>query len=182
MNRFFGSKSLDRFGYVMETKTLVFFRNHTKATGKVNRIEGLNIGSKRWCFDDERLKQHAIKVFKNLYIVDPCHAGAFNCYGWFSLLTIKDRDYLAKEVLREEIHNAVFRMVLPKAPGIDGFHAKFYWSQWDTVCGLIQAIFKGNYLDPSINRTLLVLIPKMQGTLSLSLNSAQSVFVQFCTR
>lgn len=126
----FGSRSLDRFGYVMETRTLDFF---------------INIGFKGWCFDAERLKQHAVEFFKNLYTVDPFDTWTFNFYGFFPLLKVEDRDFLAKEVLSEEIHKEVFSMAPLTALGVNGFHAKLYQSLWDIVgmsmCNLVKTIF-----------------------------------------
>lgn len=54
-----------------------------------------------------------------------------------------------------------------KAPGIDGFHAKFYQAQWDivgpSVYTLVRWVMEECPLDPRINRTLLVLLLKIQG-------------------
>lgn len=61
----------------------------------------------------------------------------------------------------------MFRMAPLKAPGVDGYHAKFYQLQWDvvgpSVCSMVRRVLKGHTLDPNINRTLLVLIPKVLG-------------------
>lgn len=57
-------------------------------------------------------------------------------------------------------------MVPFNASGIDGYHVKFYQSQWDIigdfVCSMVRKVLDGNGLDPMINRTLIVFIPKVQ--------------------
>lgn len=59
----------------------------------------------------------------------------------FLSISLDDRELLSMNVSREEIHKAIFSMAPLNALGIDGFHAKFYQSQWDTVddsvCDLI---------------------------------------------
>ncbi|TYG82292.1 hypothetical protein ES288_D01G076200v1 [Gossypium darwinii] len=52
--------------------------------------------------------------------------------------------------------------------GVDGFHVKFYQANWDivgkNVYTMVHKVFMGGSLDPELNRTLLVLIPKSIGT------------------
>lgn len=71
---------------------------------------------------------------------------------------------LSQSVSSDEVQKVVFCMAPLKAPRIDGLHSKFYQFQWDTVgksvCELIQNIFRGQCIDPNINKTLLVLIPE----------------------
>lgn len=54
-----------------------------------------------------------------------------------------------------------------KAPRIDGFHAQFYQSQWSTVGDslviMVQKGFKEGFVEPFLNKTLIVLIPKVTG-------------------
>lgn len=73
---------------------------------------------------------------------------------------------LGMEVVDNEVCKAVFYMAPPKAPGVDGFYAKLFQSQWDTigasVCLMVRNVMGGCPLDRRINRTLLSLIPKVQ--------------------
>lgn len=52
-----------------------------------------------------------------------------------------------------------------KSPGVDGFHARFYQPQWDivgsSVFSMVRQVFRGYLMDHRINKTLLVLIPKV---------------------
>ena len=60
-----------------------------------------------------------------------------------------------------------------KAPRVDGFHAGFYQAQWSTVgmslCFFIKNIFHSNHIIAEINRTLLVLILKVDHPTSLKM-------------
>lgn len=53
-----------------------------------------------------------------------------------------------------------------KALGSDGFHAFFFQSKWDIVGPIISdwvhGIFAGRDIDPELNNTLIVLIPKAE--------------------
>lgn len=64
-----------------------------------------------------------------------------------------------------EIKEATFYIHPDKAPGPDGFSASFFQSNWDTVgdviCKEIQLFFVTGYLEPSMNKTFVRLIPKI---------------------
>ncbi|KAA3479951.1 Retrovirus-related Pol polyprotein LINE-1 [Gossypium australe] len=51
-----------------------------------------------------------------------------------------------------------------KAPGSDGFHALFFQSLEDIlgndVCQWVKSVFEGNPIEPDLNNTLILLIPK----------------------
>ena len=72
-----------------------------------------------------------------------------------------------------EIHKAFRDMKPMKTPGIDGLHAVFYKSQWQTigssVCRFIKDVFASKGVPHAINRTLLVLIPKKENPDNLKL-------------
>ncbi|KAL9687816.1 hypothetical protein QQ045_032223 [Rhodiola kirilowii] len=65
-----------------------------------------------------------------------------------------------------EIKRALFQMHPTKAPGLDGFPALFYQSNWDTVGrDIINESLKclnEGILDVAINETLIVLVPKVK--------------------
>ncbi|KAH1032432.1 hypothetical protein J1N35_044606 [Gossypium stocksii] len=102
------------------------FHNRARARWKSNKIGGIIIGDGGWCSDDDKLKQHAMGFFQELYIAGLRVAGTFPCHGMFPLLSLNDRDLLSMEATSEEIYKAVFSMAPPKALEIDGFHVKFY--------------------------------------------------------
>lgn len=58
-------------------------------------------------------------------------------------------------------------MALLKAPGIDGLHAQFYQSQWsvigDSFVSMVRKGFDNKEVEAFLNKTLIVLIPKVIG-------------------
>ncbi|KAA3463577.1 LINE-1 reverse transcriptase isogeny [Gossypium australe] len=60
----------------------------------------------------------------------------------------------------------MFDMAPLKAPGNDGYHALFFQSQWDIlgndVCQWVKSVFDGRSIEPELNNTLIVLIPKKE--------------------
>jgi hypothetical protein len=71
---------------------------------------------------------------------------------------------LCKVFSDEEIADALFQMGPLKAPGPDGFPARFFQRQWETLrTDVIQAVkqfFSDGIMPPGINETAIVLIPK----------------------
>ncbi|KAA3467541.1 tyrosine decarboxylase 1-like [Gossypium australe] len=55
-----------------------------------------------------------------------------------------------------------------KALGSDGYHAFVLQNQWNNigsaVCDWVKNVFRGKPIDPKLNNTLIVLIPKSRST------------------
>lgn len=90
----------------------------------------------------------------------------------FPKLKTTEVQFLSKQITDEEIRITLFDMVLLKAPGIDEFHALFFQNQWDhignTICNWVKLVFAGKAIDPDLNNTLIVLIPKVHDHESFS--------------
>ncbi|CAM8995607.1 unnamed protein product [Rhodiola kirilowii] len=71
---------------------------------------------------------------------------------------------LLVEFSEVEIREALFQICPPKAPGPDGFSALFYHKCWNIVkADVVRVVAKclnDNSLDPKLNNTDIVLIPK----------------------
>ncbi|KAL9670606.1 hypothetical protein QQ045_008160 [Rhodiola kirilowii] len=65
-----------------------------------------------------------------------------------------------------EVKRALFQMHPTKAPGLDGFPALFYQSNWNTLGhDIVKEVLKclnSGILDAGLNETLVVLIPKVK--------------------
>ncbi|KAL9687617.1 hypothetical protein QQ045_032022 [Rhodiola kirilowii] len=65
-----------------------------------------------------------------------------------------------------EVKRALFQMHPIKAPGLDGFSALFYQSNWEVVGNDITRValncLNGEVLESGLNETLIVLIPKVK--------------------
>ncbi len=75
------------------------------------------------------------------------------------------KEHLQKEVTADEIKAAAFQMAPLKAPGPDGFPGIFFQKYWDDIGGsvtkAVQSFFTQGILNPSLNKTAIVLIPKI---------------------
>ncbi|KAK8612933.1 hypothetical protein V6N13_104258 [Hibiscus sabdariffa] len=91
--------------------------------------------------------------------------GPFPISGLFSLLEVASFTTLSSMPTKLEIRDALFSMAPLKALGIDGLHAHFYQHQWEFVgaslCKTVKSTFAEGYFDPSLNRSAIVLIPKI---------------------
>ncbi|MBA0712275.1 hypothetical protein Golax_011387 [Gossypium laxum] len=92
-------------------------------------IQGLRIEGMGWCYDEDMLKQHAIKFYLNLYMIDVSPpTKQFFYRGRFPALDNDDLGVFNAKVSIDEVRKAFYSMDLLKAPGADGLHAKFYQS------------------------------------------------------
>jgi len=106
----------------------------------------------------------AVGFFRDLYPadsnVDPSELT--------ELMNMKITDDMNEALCRsfsvEEISDALFQMGPLKAPGLDGFPARFYPRHWEAlkndVVAAVQKIFEDGILPSGINDTAIVLIPK----------------------
>lgn len=104
-----------------------------------------------------------MEFFENLYgeaspILKDIPSSGFPC------LNPSEITFLESSITNEEIKVALFDMAPLKAPGSDGFHAHFFQSQWNIlgkdVCQWVKDVFDGKQIEPNLNNTLIMLIPK----------------------
>ena len=74
-------------------------------------------------------------------------------------------DGLMQAFTAEEVERALFQMGPCKAPGEDGFTAGFFQKHWglvkEKVTNAVLGFLNGGEMPEVINRTILVLIPKV---------------------
>lgn len=72
---------------------------------------------------------------------------------------------LCREFSDKEISDAMFQIGPLKAPGIDGFPARFYQRNWlamkEEVVAAVKKFFQLGEMPPGVNDTAIVLIPKV---------------------
>ncbi|KAH1129816.1 hypothetical protein J1N35_001194 [Gossypium stocksii] len=116
-----------------------FFHSRTLKRRNHNRIIALKNSLREWVFDDDMLKLEAVNFYSNLYGE---HLGP-----------------------RRDFPSAAF-------PGLNNDDFNFLNRQWDhvdaSICTWVKEVFKGKSIDPNLNNTLLVLIPKIQNPVKFS--------------
>jgi hypothetical protein len=72
---------------------------------------------------------------------------------------------LIHEFSDREIGDALFQIGPLKAPGADGFPARFFQRNWgvlkEEIIAVVRKFFSDGTLPPEINETVIVLIPKI---------------------
>jgi hypothetical protein len=73
-------------------------------------------------------------------------------------------DDLTRDFTDREIGDALFQIGPLKAPGVDGFPARFFQRNWgilkDEIIAAVKKFFKEGVMPSEINETVIVLIPK----------------------
>ncbi|KAL4271913.1 hypothetical protein GQ457_13G011540 [Hibiscus cannabinus] len=147
---------------------------HRKATQRKirNRITSLNLPNGTWCDDESTLRNEASSFFSSIYRITGNPLGKYPHTGHYSPTFPQLVQTLDNIPSQSEIRDALTNMAFLKARGLDGLHAEFFQKQWHIVgpdiCRLIQGVFKGDALDPTLNRTTLVLIPKVESPQSFT--------------
>jgi hypothetical protein len=140
-----------------------------------NRIKHLINPNGEITEDVEEMKSMATNFYQNLYTSE----GTSNMHKVLNTVprkvTASMNEHLMVEYTNEEIKNDLFQMFPTKAPGPDGFPAHFFQRNWG-VCGsdtilAVRRILSGEDSAEVINKTVLVLIPKV--------HDANNLF-QFC--
>jgi hypothetical protein len=74
-------------------------------------------------------------------------------------------ELLDRPFLAEEVERALFQMSPSKAPDPDGFTAGFFQKHWalvkDSITEVVLGFLNGGVMSEEVNKTVLVLIPKV---------------------
>lgn len=91
---------------------------------------------------------------------------------------------LQKDVTDVEVLFVIQSMHPLKVPRIDGLHALFYEKQWryvgKFVINMVKGVFTGGDIPKGMNKTLLVLIPKVNNPESIQQFYSISLLNVFC--
>jgi hypothetical protein len=107
----------------------------------------------------------ATSYFKELFTRDP-NLNADNLTSLFQEnVTTQMNDELCRDFTEEEISDALFQIGPLKAHGTDGFPARFFQRNWDTlkaeVINGVKLFFLTGNMPDGVNDTVIVLIPKV---------------------
>ncbi|CAM8982614.1 unnamed protein product [Rhodiola kirilowii] len=146
-----------------------FFHAKASQRRKANHIEGLRDASGEFCSTENEITTIITDYFSHIFQSQV----SLQEDKWNEALDMIPRivsdemnTMLTAPFTAAEIKRALFQMHPTKAPGLDGFPALFYQSNWDTVGReIINEALKclnEGILDVAINETLIVLIPKVK--------------------
>jgi hypothetical protein len=107
----------------------------------------------------------ATDFFKNLFQADPAVRPDELLNLTKARVSQEMNESLCRDFTDQEIQDALFQMgPLTKAPGPDGFPARFFQRHWETlredVTVAVRRFFMDGVMPPGINETAIVLIPK----------------------
>jgi hypothetical protein len=110
------------------------------------------------------MERMATSYFKELFTSDP----SLHANGLIDLIqtkvTTEMNMELCKDFSDEEIGDALFQIGPLKAPGVDGFPARFYQRNWGEIkaeiTNAVKLFFATGRIPEGVNDTAIVLIPK----------------------
>ena len=142
-----------------------FFQRKTSGRRAKNNISKLERGDGSVSSDPGELADMATAFYSNLYTSEGtiCMEEVLSHIPWKVGANLNAR--LNAEYTKEEVKEALFQMFPTKAPGPDGFPAHFFQRHWelcgDEVTDMVLRVLKGEDSPEEINKTFIVLIPKI---------------------
>lgn len=147
-------------------KNTSFYHTKTLIKRRRDRVAKLKNSDGVWITDETHQSSMAFNFFKDTFSLDDQAPNQNFIKGQFPALSSLSLTFLGSHITLEEVKHALFDMKPLKAPGADGLHTLFFQSQWPTVNtslhSFIQNVWDGKPLHPSLNRTLIALVPKQQ--------------------
>jgi hypothetical protein len=142
-----------------------FFHQKEVWRARKNKIKKLKDDQGVWQNAPTDMERMATSYFQELFT----HAPSLNPDDLISLtqekVTPQMNESLCKEFTDDEIGDALFQIGPLKAPGVDGFLARFYQRNWSTikeeVINVVKLFFVTGHIPDGVNDTAIVLIPKI---------------------
>ncbi|KAJ9542512.1 LOW QUALITY PROTEIN: hypothetical protein OSB04_029018 [Centaurea solstitialis] len=142
-----------------------FFHNAVKERRGRNVIRAIQDMEGNFVFDDDvsTVLVNHFQVF--LGMKDPAVVADLSLDLFVNRLSLADSLEMIRPTTNEDIKHALFSIGNDKAPGSDGFSAKFFKKAWpvigDDVQVAVHNFFYSGRMTKEINHTLLCLIPKV---------------------
>jgi hypothetical protein len=149
-----------------------FFQAKARARGRTNRIRALQREDGSEATEQGELELLASQFYENLFSTQKELEPELVCRHVPRKVTADMNVVLDREFTVEEVEAALFMMHPSKAPGVDGFNAALFQRHWETlkasITTTVLGFLNGGDLPEEINKTLLVLIPKVANPQELS--------------
>ena len=152
---------------------MTFHHKSTIVRRRRNKISCIKNDIGKWIQSDVRAMNFIRKEFERTFTtsLDVAPLNPIWPSWWLAGLSDKDRSSLSGMVTDAKIKDGLWVLKAFKAPGPDGLHASFFQRFWLIVGDLVKTEVRKVFLDCKIpeylNRTNVVLIPKMAGLKSL---------------
>lgn len=118
-----------------------------------------------WCNTPSDTERMASSYFKEVYTKDPTLAPGEVLECITPKVTMEMNESLCQPYSEKEISDALFQIGPLKAPGCDGFPARFYQRNWTVlkaeIVAAVQDLFTTGVMPDGVNGTTIVLIPKV---------------------
>jgi hypothetical protein len=142
-----------------------FFDQKAVWRARRNTIKKLKGDDDVWYDAPSDMERMASSYFQELFTRDP----SLNANDLVNMtqerVSAAMNEDLCKEFTDEEISDALFQIGPLKAPGVDGFPARFYQRNWGTikteVINAVKLFFLTGRMPSGVNDTAIVLIPKV---------------------
>jgi hypothetical protein len=142
-----------------------FFQAKAKARARTNRIHALKNQDGNLISEQEDLEAMANNFYHNLFTAQADLEPVLICQYVPRKVTVAMAEVLEQAFTVEEVEKALFQMGPNKAPGPDGFTAGFFQRHWslvkESVVNAVLGFLNGGEMCNEVNRTVLVLIPKV---------------------
>lgn len=143
-----------------------FFHSRAVWRARKNRIKRLCDDDGTWHENHASMGRVATSYFQKLFTADP----SLNADPIIQLIEPKVGDEingkLCADFSDKEIADALFQIGPLKAPGKDGFPARFLQRNWlqlkEEVMEGVKEFFRSGVMPPGVNETVIVLIPKVE--------------------
>ena len=138
-----------------------------------NKISCIKNDMGEWILSENGAMNHIKRGFEKLFTtsLDSASLNPLRPQWWLNSLSDEERSSLGGMVTNDEIKDGLWALKAFKAPGPDGLHAGFFQRFWliagDSVKEEVRKVFTDCKMLEYLNRTNVVLIPKMVGPESL---------------
>jgi len=142
-----------------------YFQAKAKARARTNRIRTLRSEDGTVYTTQKDLQRLASNFYQQLFTAQADLQPEKVCDFVPRRVSDQMNEMLCRPFTPEEVEVALFQMGPNKAPGEDGFTAGFFQKHWalmkENVTVAVLGFLNGGELPEQINRTVLVLIPKV---------------------
>lgn len=142
-----------------------FFQAKMKSRAQTNRIKGLRRADGIWVNEQEDMEGLAMEFYQGLFTSQDALDPNLVCRYVPSRVTDQMNVSLDELFTAEEVERGLFKMKPNKTHGVDGFSAGFFQTHWalvkHKVTEAVLGVLNGGAMPTDVNRTLLVLIPKV---------------------